>query len=85
MKNDYDKFAKRFSASYMSNAKWRKLFLAWVQSQVDVQHAEWSYIDSSNVSVIPLPRERDILETHFADGRFQPTEYKWTRSIRIPR
>jgi hypothetical protein len=84
MNDDYDKYASRFSVSHMNNAKWRKLFLAWARSGIEISHAEWSYIDSENIDILPLPQEYDVLEERFADGRFQPFEYKWIRKIKIP-
>ena len=69
----------------MSNAKWRKLFLALAKTDINIRQAEWSFIDSEHTINLPLPSERDLLESRFADGRFQPFEYKWILSIKIPR
>ena len=84
MATDYEAYAAKFSVSHMSNAKWRKLFRCWVPSAVAVPYAEWCYIDSNHTAVIGLPQAHEILEARFADGRFQPVEYKWIRKIRIP-
>jgi hypothetical protein len=85
MEDDYLKYSARFSVSYMSNAKWRKLFIALAKADLNISKAEWSFIDSEHTMILPLPSKRDLLEYRFADGRFQPFEYKWILSIKIPR
>jgi hypothetical protein len=84
MMDDYSKYSKNFSVSYMNNAKWRKLFGALASANVGVRKAEWSFIDSDHTMKLPLPSENDLLEKRFADGRFQPFEYKWILCIKIP-
>ena len=69
----------------MSNAKWRKLFIALAKANLNIHKAEWSFIDSEQTMILPLPTERDLLADRFADGRFQPFEYKWILSINVPR
>ncbi len=85
MEDDYLKYSKNFSVSHMSNAKWRKLFMAIAKADLNIHQAEWSFIDSEHTMNLPLPCERDLLESRFADGRFQPFEYKWILNIKIPR
>ncbi len=83
MNDDYLKYSKRFSVSYMNNTKRRKLFVALADANINVQQAEWSFIDTDHTITLPLPGRCDLLETRFADGRFQPFEYKWIHRIRI--
>lgn len=85
MEDDYLKYSKKFSVSHMSNTKWRKLFIALAKADIYIHQAEWSFIGSAHTMTLPLPCERDLLETRFADGRFQPFEYKWILNIKIPR
>ena len=67
MVDDYAKHARRFSVSYMSNAKWQKLFIARARSGVEIEHAEWSYIDSQHTEIMRLPAESDLLDDGFSD------------------
>jgi hypothetical protein len=39
----------------MSNAKWRKIFMALAKSDLNIRHAEWSFIDSEHTMNLPLP------------------------------
>jgi hypothetical protein len=84
MDEEYEKIVARYSASYMSDSKWRKLFLAWARSGVEIRKSEWHFIDSEHTENHNLPREHDIMEKRFADGQFQPFEYKWIFEIHIP-
>ena len=69
----------------MNNAKWRKLFIAWAKSSIKIEYSEWFFIDSEGKQVHPLPIEANLMEKRFSDGQFQPFEYKWIRSIFIPK
>lgn len=84
MNDDYTKFTAKYSISHMNNSKWRKLFLAWAHSGIEIEHCVWSYIDSDNQDILPLPKVHDLSDVRFADGRFQPFEYKWIKNIKIP-
>ena len=74
MNDDYLKFAENYSVSHMNNSKWRKLFIAWAKSGLEIEYSVWSFIDSEYEEVHRLPREYDISDTRFADGHFQPFE-----------
>ncbi|HET7126521.1 MAG TPA: hypothetical protein VFI26_05455, partial [Lysobacter sp.] len=74
--HEYARASAKYSASFMSNAKWLKLFQAIISSGVKIERAEWRYIDSAAVDHNALPEDCDLLPTRFADGRFQPFEYK---------
>jgi hypothetical protein len=81
----YDKTASKYSVSHMSDSKWLRLFRVIDQSDLQIDHAQWSFIDDESVMWQGFPRERDLLEHRFNDGRFQPFDYRWIRSIFIPR
>ncbi|MEM9760817.1 MAG: hypothetical protein AAF933_16375 [Pseudomonadota bacterium] len=81
----YARAARRFSMSFMSDAKWRKLFAALIAARCELECAEWWWINSPTPCVKRFPREHEVLEKRFADGYFQPTEYRWIERIRIPR
>ncbi len=87
--DQYTKFSSQFSASYMSNAKWRKVFTAIADaianSSLRVTIAEWKWLDSDKVQLTRVPHHSDILYQRFADGELQPVEYKWIEWIRFPR
>ena len=69
----------------MNNSKWLKLFKAWVDAGIEVEVTYWKFIDSDHEDIHCLPKSYDLLPNRFADGRFQPFEYKWILSVIIPR
>jgi len=80
----YQKTLRDYSVSLMNNTKWRKLFLSLARADVKIERATWRFIDSNCEYVQRLPREDELAENRFQDGRFQPYEYKWILSIEIP-
>ncbi len=82
---EYKKASQKYSVSHMSNSKWLKLFSAWAESGIDIEVSRWKFIDSEHEEDHCLPKSYDLLQNRFADGRFQPFEYKWILSISIPR
>jgi hypothetical protein len=80
----YRKALLKYSASFMSNAKWLSLFQAVIRANVEIQRAEWRFLDSSHSVWVSFPSEGDLLPTRFADGKFQPFEYRWLESVYIP-
>ena len=80
----YSTARSKYSASLMSNAKWIKLFRAVLNSSIEINHAEWRYIDSPTTEWKRFPKEQDLGEKGFLDGLFQPYEYRWIESIFIP-
>ena len=69
----------------MSNIKWRKPFLCWARSGIEIEHSEWSFLGSEHKEIHRLPCENDLMENRFSDGQFQPFEYKWIFTIYIPK
>jgi hypothetical protein len=82
--DEYHRAAAKYSVSYMSDTKWRKLFLAVHRAGVGIERAIWRFIDSDRPFEMGLPREDELDATMIRDGRFQPTEYKWIESIFVP-
>jgi hypothetical protein len=80
----YQKAVSKYDASYMSNAKWLRLFRTAIRAQISFEFAVWRYIDSDHSAQIAFPKGFDLGETRFNDGRFQPHEYKWIESVFIP-
>lgn len=81
----YRRARAKYSVAHMSNAKWLELFGAAADSGVVINRATWRFIDTEHVQENPLPHRAQLLPSRFADGRFQPFEYKWILSIFIPR
>jgi hypothetical protein len=81
----YQRARSAFAVAHMSNAKWRKVLHALATADFGLTRSEWKCIDSDHVLVHGIPRLTDILETRFADGQFQPFEYKWVEWVRFPR
>jgi hypothetical protein len=82
---EYKKASQKYSISHMNNSKWLKLFSAWADSGVEIDISYWKFIDSEHQETHGLPKQNDLLQNRFADGAFQPFEYKWILSISIPR
>ncbi len=81
----YRKALAKYSASFMSDAKWLKLFRAIIQAGIHVERAEWRFIDSAHSMWKSFPSETDLTPTRFADGKFQPFGYRWLESVYVPR
>ena len=81
----YRRARASFAASYMSDAKWRRVFAAIARAGVVIEEAEWRFIDTERTAKIGLPAEADLYPTRLSDGRFQCLEYRWIRSIHVPR
>jgi hypothetical protein len=81
----YKRARSAFSVAHMSNAKWRKVLRAIATAELGLTRSEWKCIDSEYVMVHGMPRLTDIMEARFADGQFQPFEYKWIEWVRFPR
>lgn len=82
---EYQKAVKEYSVSHMNNAKWRKLFIGWAKSGIKIEFTEWSFIGSEHKETHRLPHENELMDIRFSDGQFQPFEYKWIRTIYIPK
>jgi hypothetical protein len=80
----YSKALAKYSASLMSDAKWLSFFRAITHAGITVERAEWRFIDSTHSIWQSFPSENDLLPTRFADGKFQPFEYRWLESIYVP-
>jgi hypothetical protein len=81
----YLKARAAYSASFMSNSKWVRLFAAVARSGIVVEQACWRLIPDFHGFWQGLPKERELLPNRFQDGRFQPFEFKWIESIFVPR
>ncbi len=81
---EYRKALTKYEASFMSDAKWLKLFRAIIQAGIHIERAEWRFIDTAHSMWKSFPAEKDLLPTRFADGKFQPFEYRWLESVYIP-
>ncbi|WP_018605372.1 hypothetical protein [Uliginosibacterium gangwonense] len=81
---EYQKALAKYDASFMSDAKWLRLFRAVVSAGLVIDRASWKFVDSEHSIWQSFPSDRDLMPTRFADGKFQPFEYKWIESVFIP-
>jgi hypothetical protein len=81
----YKRARAEFSVAHMSNAKWRKVLRAIATCELQLSRSEWKCIDTDHVMIQGIPQLRDIMENRFADGPFQPVDYKWLEWVRFPR
>ncbi len=71
---------------YMSNAKWRKLFILIEEADISIPVTFWKFIaDDHLYTKYGLPGNHDITETGIKDGSFQPSEFREIEYIQIPR
>ena len=82
--DEYRRAMARYSVSSMSNSKWFKLLTAVARSGIGIVRSQWQYIDDGLCVWNAMPSEGDLLPRRFADGRFQPFEYKWIEWVYIP-
>jgi hypothetical protein len=81
---EYQRTLRGYSGSFMSNAKWLKLFRALLQAGIQIERAQWQLLGTTHSIWQSFPSERDLTPTGFADGKFQPLEYKWIEAVFIP-
>jgi hypothetical protein len=60
---EYRKAASKYSASYMSNAKWLKLFRAVISTGVPLERVQWKFIDTEHFIECPS-QVRGTLSQH---------------------
>ena len=84
-RDPYEREVAAFSASYMSSAKWYRVFQAIADAQLGVTKATWKFIWSEHLFDDGVPRLCDLLPSRLVDGLFQPVEYKWIEWIFFPR
>jgi hypothetical protein len=82
----YEKQLRQFSASHMSNAKWRKVLSAIEKSELKIRKATWKLIDSDDLLDWGVP----LLNPHYpnvvADGPpSQPVAFRTIEWIRFPK
>jgi len=76
---------KRFSASYMSNAKWRKLFTAL--DPLKIEQAYWKFVDLDDEFRDRFVEKEDLMEKFVGDcgvggGPFAYRRIEW---VEIPK
>jgi hypothetical protein len=81
---EYQKAATKYSASFMNDAKWLKLFRTVISAGIPLERVQWKFIDTEHFIEASFPDEWDLLATGFADGKFQPFEYRWLEFVFIP-
>jgi hypothetical protein len=72
----YAKARAGFSVTYMSNAKWYKMFKAIAIANLGLARMQWKFIDSDRLYDWGVPGVQDLLPDRLADGHFQPIEYR---------
>jgi len=82
---EYTKTSQKYSVSDMNNSKCPKPCPAWGESDVELDVSHWKFVDSDHVEVHCHPKAYYLLQNRFADGKFQPFDYKWILSMFISR
>ena len=74
-----------FSASFMSNSKWRRLFLALAAPELGVNQLVWKFVGRELPVRGAAPDAECLGETIIRDASFAPFPYKEIEWIEIPR
>lgn len=80
-----EKQIERFQTRLMSNARWRDFFPAVAGADPGSSYSGWKLVAEEHTWAHRMPRGLDLRGTHFADGHFQPFEYRYVEWIFIPR
>ena len=73
-----------FSASFMSDAKWRKVFRVLVRHSAHVHAAKWKLIGDASPCFGHLPQQDDIWETAVDNCLNGPVAYAAIEWIELP-
>lgn len=69
--------ARKFGASFMSDAKWRKLFNLLAASQYPIVCYRWKFVDEDEkLFTTGVLKSGELDEKHTKDGRYVPYVYK---------
>ncbi|WP_241210136.1 DUF6678 family protein [Vibrio splendidus] len=80
------KIRERFSCSYMSNAKWRKLFSVVNENNVQFTHCQWKLVSETDPKLGHLPDFDSLGEYYVGDcGALNgPFEFELIEWLFIP-
>ena len=76
--------AGSFSASYMSNSKWRRLFLALEQSDVPIPKLRWKFVGREEPVTGATPDESCLGTQYITRTSFSAFPYKEIEWVEIP-
>jgi hypothetical protein len=76
---------RSFSASFMSNSKWRRLFLALATPELGINQLVWKFVGRELPVLGAAPDAECLGETIIRDTSFAPFPYKEIEWIEIPR
>jgi hypothetical protein len=77
-----NKIIENFSASFMSNAKWRKVLSLLansrhlIESPFMIGRYRWKFVDSEKIYETPIIGIDELKEKHIKDGANQPFMYR---------
>lgn len=77
--------ARSFSASFMSNSKWRRLFSALSAPELEISQLVWKFVGRQLAIRGAAPDAECLGETIIRDTSFSPFPYKEIEWIEIPR
>jgi hypothetical protein len=75
---------QKFTAAFMSNTKWRKLFTVLDRPEFNLQQAIWKFIDSDLEHRGSIPKSDDLLEKYVTEyDLLSPFAYKHIEWIEL--
>jgi hypothetical protein len=75
---------RRFTTSYMSNAKWRKFFTILGVAELHITQAIWKFVDSDTEVRGWFAKPDQLMEKYVGDYGLGPFAYKRIEWIEIP-
>jgi hypothetical protein len=75
---------QKFTAAFMSNAKWRKFFTVLDRPELNLKQAIWKFIDSDTEHRGSVPKSEDLSNQYVGDyGLLGPFAYKHIEWIEL--
>jgi hypothetical protein len=76
--------SRSFSASFMSNSKWRRLFLALAEPRLNIHNLLWKFVDREAPIVGAAPDADCLGESYITRTSFAAFPYKEIEWVEIP-
>jgi hypothetical protein len=76
--------ARSFSASFMSNSKWRRLFLAMAGSSPSISHLRWKFVGRDEAVTGTAPDADCLGDSYITRTSFSAFPYKEIEWIEVP-
>ena len=76
--------ARSYSASFMSNSKWRRLFLALAEPELNIRSLRWKFVGRETVATGAAPDAECLGDSYVTRTSFAAFPYKEIEWVEIP-